>query len=363
MKHLFLAGYIVEEVEKGLLYRVVGYKVIDLYGFITDISIDEYKGILRSRGLDYVDCYDDNYIVKSDFMGMVDDRLEIYNPFDSVVYVEVPKNIIDNSVNTDDKIVIREISVNVYGVDGKIKLQARQVPIATLTDDRTGITVDVYIINENIVFRPEDIMPNNKRLLPSRKGKEALLSVDRHGIIVKGAVEMKFVVDSLNLFDFGVLEACGLFYRVNNYFTLNIDAFAERQMQTLILPSDCEYLFTPSRVCDYRRFSCLNNLVINPKFKEFLWFARSNNNFFYEFSGIESIIINKDRTIRELVDLLCSLLIHTLSKRIVTNELMDEIDYDDDLEDRLHRINCGFNNLISRPSLYYRVEELNLELY
>lgn len=363
MEHLFLAGYIVEEVEKRLLYRVVGYKVIDLYGFITDISIDEYKKILRSRGLDYVDCYDDNYIVRSDFMGMVDDRLEIYNPFDSVIYVEVPKNIIDNSVNTDDKIVIREISANVYGVDGKIKLQARQVPIAILTDDRTGITVDLYIINENIVFRPEDIMPNNKRLLYSHKGKEALLSVEKREIDVEDTRGMKFVADKLNLFDFGVLEECGLFYRLNNYYTLNMGAFAERQIQTLVLPSDCEYLFIDSRGYTYGRFHHLKTLVVNPKFKGFMWFKRNKNNFFNEFSGIESMIINKDRTISELVDLLCSTLIHTLSKRIVTNELMDEIDYGDNLEDRLYRINCGFNNLISRPSLYYRVKELNLELY
>ena len=362
MKHLFLAGYIVEEVEKRL-YKVVGYKVIDLYGIITDISIDEYNDIVKSRGLDTGEISSSTYIVASDFMGLVDDRLEIYNPFDSVVYVEVPMDAVNNAFNTDGEIVIREISANVYGVDGKIKLQARQVPIATLTDDRTGISVDLYIIDENIVFRPEDIMPNNKRLVPSRMGKEALLDVYKRKISVKETRKIRFVAYKLNLFDFGVLEECGLFYRINSYFTLNIDAFAERQMQTLILPSDCEYLFTPSRACDYRRFSCLKNLVINPKFKEFLWFARSKNNFFYEFSGIESMVINKDRTIRKLVDLLCSLLIHTLSKHIVTNELMDEIDYGDDLEDRLHRINWRFNNLISRPSLYYRVKELNLELY
>ena len=51
MEHLFLSGYIAEEVEKRL-YKVVEYKVIDLYGIITDVSIDEYNDIARSRGLD-----------------------------------------------------------------------------------------------------------------------------------------------------------------------------------------------------------------------------------------------------------------------------------------------------------------------
>lgn len=115
MKHLFIAGYIVEEVEKRL-YKVVGYKVIDLYGIITDVSIDEYNEIVRSRGLDNGYYWDDTYIVASDFMGLVDDRLEIYNPFDSVVYVEVPKNVVNNAFNTDGEIVIREISANVYKI-------------------------------------------------------------------------------------------------------------------------------------------------------------------------------------------------------------------------------------------------------
>lgn len=362
MEHLFLAGYIVEEVEKRL-YKVVGYKVIDLYGIITDVSIDEFNEIVRSRGLDNGYYWDDTYIVASDFMGLVDDRLEIYSPFDSVVYVEVPKNVVNNAFNTDGEIVIREISANVYGVDGKIKLQARQIPIATLTDGRTGITVDVYIKNENIIFRPLDIMPNNKRLVPSRMGKEALLDIYKHRVHVNETRKIKFVAYKLNLFDFGVLEECGLFYRVNSYFTLNIDDFVERQIQTLILPSDCEYLFTPNRGYTYGRLSCLKNLVISPKFKGFLWFNRKNNNFFLEFNGIESIAINGDRTISELVDLLCSLLIHTLSKRIITNKIMEEIEYDDDLKDRLHRINWKFNSLISRDSLYYKVKELNLVLY
>lgn len=104
-------------------------------------------------------------------------------------------------------------------------------------------------------------------------------------------------------------------------------------------------------------------MVINPKFKGFLWFSRKNNNFFLEFNGIESIAINGDRTISELVDLLCSLLVHTLSKRIVTNKIMEEIEYDDDLKDRIHRINWRFDSLISRESLYYKVKELNLVLY
>ena len=362
MEHLFLAGYIVEEVEKSL-YKVVGYKVIDLYGIITDVSLDEYNDIVRSRGLDTGNYWDDTYIVASDFMGLVDDRLEIYNPFDSVVYVEVPKNTVTNAFNTDGEIVIREISANVYGVNGKIKLQARQIPIATLTDDRTSITVDVYIKNENIIFRPLDIMPNNKRLVPSRMGKEALLDIYKRRIYINETRKIKFVAYKLNLFDFGVLEECGLFYRINSYFTLNIDAFVERQIQTLILPSDCEYLFTPNRGYTYGRLNCLKNLVINPKFKEFLWFNRKNNNFFLEFNGIESITINGDRTISELVDLLCSLLVHTLSNRIVTNKLMEEIEYDDDLRDKLHSINWRFNSLISRPSLYYKVKELNLVLY
>lgn len=362
MKHLFIAGYIVEEVEKRL-YKVVGYKVIDLYGIITDVSIDEYNEIVSSRGLDNGYYWDDTYIVASDFMGLVDDRLEIYNPFDSVVYVEVPKNVVNNAFNTDGEIVIREISANVYGVDGKIKLQARQIPIATLTDYRTDITVDVYIKNESIIFRPLDIMPNNKRLVPSRMGKEALLDIYKHRIHIKENVRIKFVAYRLNLFDFGVLEECGLFYRVNSYFTLNIDDFVERQIQTLILPSDCEYLFTPNRGYTYGRLSCLKNLVINPKFKGFLWFNRKNNNFFLEFNGIESIAINGDRTISELVDLLCSLLVHTLSKRIVTNKIMEEIKYSDDLKDKLHSINWRFNSLISRDSLYYKVKELNLVLY
>lgn len=362
MKHLFLAGYIVEEVEKRL-YKVVGYKVIDLYGIITDVSIDEYNEIVRSRGLDNGYYWDDTYIVASDFMGLVDDRLEIYNPFDSVMYVEVPKNVVNNAFNTDGEIVIREISANVYGVDGKIKLQARQIPIATLTDDRTGITVDVYIKNENIIFRPLDIMPNNKRLVPSRMGKEALLDIYKRRVHVNETRKIKFVAYKLNLFDFGILEECGLFYRVNSYFTLNIDDFVDRQIQTLILPSDCEYLFTPNRGYAYGRLSCLKNLVINPKFKGFLWFNRKNNNFFLEFNGIESIAINGDRTISELVDFVCSLLIHTLSKRIVTNKLMEEIEYNDELKDRLHRINWKFNSLISRDSLYYKVKELNLVLY
>ena len=94
-----------------------------------------------------------------------------------------------------------------------------------------------------------------------------------------------------------------------------------------------------------------------------MWFNRKNNNFFLEFSGIESVAINGDRTISELVDLLCSLLVHTLSKRIVTNEIMEEIEYDDDLKDKLHSINWRFNSLISRDSLYYKVKELNLVLY
>lgn len=362
MKHLFLAGYIVEEVEKRL-YKVVGYKVIDLYGIITDVSIDEYNDIVKSRGLDTGEISSSTYIVASDFMGLVDDRLEIYNPFDSVVYVEVPMDAVNNAFNTDGEIVIREISANVYGVDGKIKLQARQVPIATLTDGRADITVDVYIKNENIVFRPEDIMPNNKRLVPSCMGKEALLDVYKRKISVKETRKIRFVAYKLNLFDFGVLEECGLFYRINSYFTLNIDALVERQIQTLILPSDCEYLFTPNRGYTYGRLNCLKNLVINPKFKKFLWFKRKNNNFFLEFNGIESIVINKDRTIRKLVDLLCSLLIHTLPKRIVTNKLMEEIEYDDDLKDKLHSINWRFNSLISRDSLYYKVKELNLVLY
>lgn len=362
MEHLFLAGYIVEEVEKRL-YKVVGYKVIDLYGIITDVSIDEYNEIVRSRGLDNGYYWDGTYIVASDFMGLVDDRLEIYNPFDSVVYVEVPKNVVNNAFNTDGEIVIREISANVYGVDGKIKLQARQIPIATLTDGRTDITVDVYIRDENIIFRPLDIMPNNKRLVPSRMGKEALLDIHKHRIHIKETVRIKFVAYRLNLFDFGVLEECGLFYRINSYFTLNIDALVERQIQTLILPSDCEYLFTPNRGYTYGRLDCLKNLVINPKFKGFLWFNRKNNNFFLEFNGIESIAINGDRTISELVDLLCSLLVHTLSKRIVTNKIMEEIEYDDDLKDKLHSINWRFNSLISRDSLYYKVKELNLVLY
>lgn len=362
MEHLFLAGYIVEEVEKRL-YKVVGYKVIDLYGCITDISIDEYNEIVKSRGLENGYYWDDTYIVASDFMGLVDERLEIYSPFDSVVYVEVPKNVVNNAFNTDGEIVIREISANVYGVDGKIKLQARQIPIATLTDVRTDITVDVYIRDENIIFRPVDIMPNTKRLLPSRMGKEALLDVHKRRIHVKETGKIKFVSYKLNLFDFGILEECGLFYRINSYFTLNIDAFVERQIQTLILPSDCEYLFTPNRGYTYGRLSCLKNLVINHKFKEFLWFSRKNNNFFLEFNGIESIVINGDRTISELVNLLCSLLIHTLSKRIVTNKLMEEIEYDDDLKDKLHSINWRFNSLISRDSLYYKVKELDLVLY
>lgn len=362
MKHLFLSGYIVEEVEKRL-YKVVGYKVIDLYGIITDVSIDEYNEIVRSRGLDNGYYWDDTYIVASDFMGLVDDRLEIYNPFDSVVYVEVPVGAVNNAFNTDGEIVIREISANVYGVDGKIKLQARQIPIATLTDGRTGITVDVYIKNDGIIFRPLDIMPNNKRLVPSHMGKEALLDIYKRKIYINETRKIKFVAYKLNLFDFGVLEECGLFYRVNSYFTLNIDDFVERQIQTLILPGDCEYLFTPNRGYTYGRLSCLKNLVINPKFKGFLWFNRKNNNFFLEFNGIESIAINGDRTISELVDLLYSLLVHTLSKRIVTNKIMEEIEYDDNLKDRLHRINWKFNNLISRDSLYYKVKELNLVLY
>lgn len=266
MEHLFLSGYIAEEVEKRL-YKVVGYKVIDLYGIITDVSIDEYNDIVRSRGLDNGYYWDDTYIVASDFMGLVDDRLEIYNPFDSVVYVEVPKNVVNNAFNTDGEIVIREISANVYGVDGKIKLQARQIPIATLTDDRTNITVDVYIKNENIIFRPLDIMPNNKRLVPSRIGKEALLDIYKRRIHIKETRKIKFVAYKLNLFDFGILEECGLFYKINSYFTLNINAFVERQIQTLILPSDCEYLFTPNRGYTYGRLNCLKNLVINPKFK------------------------------------------------------------------------------------------------
>ena len=362
MKHLFLAGYIVEEVEKRL-YKVVGYKVIDLYGIITDVSVDEYNEIVRSRGLDNGYYWDNTYIVASDFMGLVDDRLEIYNPFDSVVYVEVPKNVVNNAFNTDGEIVIREISANVYGVDGKIKLQARQIPIATLTDARTDITVDVYIKNENIIFRPLDIMPNNKRLVPSRMGKEVLLDIYKHRIHIKETVRIKFVAYRINLFDFGVLEECGLFYKINSYFTLNISAFVERRIQTLILPSDCEYLFTPNRGYTYEILSCLKNLVINPKFKGFLWFNRKNNNFFLEFTGVESIAINGDRTISELVDLLCSLLIHTLSKRIVTNKIMEETEYDDDLKDKLHSINWRFNSLISRDSLYYKVKELNLVLY
>lgn len=81
------------------------------------------------------------------------------------------------------------------------------------------------------------------------------------------------------------------------------------------------------------------------------------------FNGIESIAINGDRTISELVDLLCSLLIHTLSKRIVTNTIMEETEYGDDLKDRLYSINWRFNSLISRDSLYYKVKELDLVLY
>lgn len=362
MEHLFIAGYIVEEVEKRL-YKVVGYKVIDLFGIITDVSVDEYNEIVRSRGLDNGHYWDDTYIVASDFMGLVDDRLEIYNPFDSVVYVEVSKNVVNNAFNTDGEIVIREISANVYGVDGKIKLQARQIPIATLTDDRTDITVDVYIKNENIIFRPLDIMPNNKRLVPSRMGKEALLDIYKRRIHIKETRKIKFVAYKLNLFDFGILEECGLFYKINSYFTLNINTFVERQIQTLILPSDCEYLFTPNRGYTYGRLNCLKNLAINPKFKRVLWFNRKNNNFFLEFNGIESIAINGDRTISELVDLLCSLLVHTLSKRIVTNKIMEEIEYSDDLKDKLHSINWRFNSLISRDSLYYKVKELDLVLY
>lgn len=42
---------------------------------------------------------------------------------------------------------------------------------------------------------------------------------------------------------------------------------------------------------------------------------------------------------------------------------MEHLLYDDDLNDRLHRINWKFNSLISRDSLYYKVKELNLVLY